>query len=162
MAVALLKRFAFGLHLPVDDLRGMVVSGIAHPVPQWTEETSRQFDLARRAAVQTARLYAATGFAVAIDDVISVPEVNQLENQLSGFAVRKVLLRPPLEVALQRNARRTNKDFDTRVLEGTIRGVYEWMKPDEYADAGWRVMDSGWWGVEETVAAILEWDSSLA
>src|SRR5436309_1207155 len=62
VAKALLQHFEFGLHIPVDDLREWVVSGIAHPVPLWTEETTHQFRLARQAAAQTARLYAQAGF----------------------------------------------------------------------------------------------------
>jgi adenylylsulfate kinase-like enzyme len=33
VATALLQRFPFGIHIPVDDVRKWVVSGIAHPVP---------------------------------------------------------------------------------------------------------------------------------
>ena len=49
-ARSLMRRFPFGLHIPVDDLREWVVAGIAHPVPEFTEETARQFRLARGAA----------------------------------------------------------------------------------------------------------------
>ena len=45
-AAALMRRFPFGLHIPVDDLREWVVSGISQPVPEFTEETGRQFRLA--------------------------------------------------------------------------------------------------------------------
>ena len=54
VARALLAHFGHGLHIPVDDLREMVVAGMAHPVPEWTDETTRQFDLARRSAAHTA------------------------------------------------------------------------------------------------------------
>ena len=37
VAAALMQRFPFGLHIPIDDLRECVVSGIAQPVPVWTE-----------------------------------------------------------------------------------------------------------------------------
>ena len=60
-ARALMRRFPFGLHIPVDDLREWVASGIAPPVPEFTEETGRQFRLARGAAAQVAALYAARG-----------------------------------------------------------------------------------------------------
>ena len=46
-AAALMQRFPFGLHIPVDELREWVVSGISQPVPEFTEETGRQFRLAR-------------------------------------------------------------------------------------------------------------------
>ena len=74
-AAALMRRFPFGLHIPVDELREWVVSGISQPVPEFTEETGRQFRLARTAAAQVAALYADAGFAVAIDDVIHEPDV---------------------------------------------------------------------------------------
>ena len=76
-AAALMRRFPFGLHIPVDDLREWVVSGISQPVPEFTEETGRQFRLARTAAAQVAALYADAGFAVAIDDVIHEPDAER-------------------------------------------------------------------------------------
>ena len=33
VATALMQHFEFGLHIPVDDLREWVVSGLADPVP---------------------------------------------------------------------------------------------------------------------------------
>ncbi len=73
-ARSLMQRFPFGLHIPVDDLREWVVAGIAHPVPEFTEETARQFQLARTAAAGIVALYAGAGFAVALDDVIHEPD----------------------------------------------------------------------------------------
>ena len=73
-ARSLMQRFPFGLHLPVDELREWVVSGISQPVPEFTEETGRQFRLARGAVAQVAALYADAGFAVAIDDVVHEPD----------------------------------------------------------------------------------------
>ena len=112
-AAALMRRFPFGLHIPVDDLREWVVSGISQPVPEFTEETGRQFRLARGAAAQVAATYADAGFAVAIDDVIHEPDAEVLVAPLAPRTVHKILLQPSLEVALARNADRTNKGFDT-------------------------------------------------
>ncbi len=103
-AAALMRRFPFGLHIPVDDLREWVVSGIAHPVPEFTEETGRQFRLARAAAAQMAALYADAGFAVAIDDVVHEPDAEACYlAPLAPRTVHKILLQPPLQVALARN-----------------------------------------------------------
>jgi chloramphenicol 3-O-phosphotransferase len=125
VAAALMRRFEFGLHIPVDNLRELVVSGIAHPVPEWTDETSRQFMLARRAAAGMARLYAEAGFAVAIDDVIFPAEARDLlSGTLDGLAIHQVLLYPSLDVALERSTTRTNKDFDAAVLDTTIRELH--------------------------------------
>ena len=101
VAQALLRRFPTGLHIPLDDLRAWVVSGQAPPVPVWTDETSRQFLLARHAAADVAGRYAAAGFAVALDDVIYPEEVRALfERPLAGFPLYNVLLHPPLQQAL--------------------------------------------------------------
>jgi adenylylsulfate kinase-like enzyme len=155
VAAALMQRFEFGLHIPVDDLREFVVSGIAHPVPEWTDETSRQFRLARAAAAQMARLYAAAGFAVAIDDVISPAEAQSLlVEALDSYAVHKVLLYPSVEAALERNARRANKSFDTQALRETIGALHQRISEQQYAEQGWIVIDTSEQTIEETVELI--------
>ncbi len=165
VARALLGHFEFGLHLPIDDLREFVVSGIAHPIKP-TVETARQFRLARACAVQIAKMYATEGFAVAIDDVIFPHDVAQLEQEfLTGFNIHKILLRPKLKVALFRNASRTNKNFDTAVLEPVIRDLFADMKPEEFQNTGWIVLDSSDLDLQTTVRLILnkqEFENSRA
>jgi chloramphenicol 3-O-phosphotransferase len=130
VARALLAGFDRGIHIPVDDLREFVVSGRADPVPAWTEETSKQFSLARHAAVSIARLYHAGGFAVAIDDVVMADEAARTYVEpLHDCDLIAVLLRPALGIAWQRNAERTNKPFDSAVLHNTIRDLYTQMDP---------------------------------
>jgi chloramphenicol 3-O-phosphotransferase len=156
VAVALMRHFPFGLHIPMDDLREWVVSGIAPPLPTWTEETTRQFRLAREAAAQVARTYADSGFAIAIDDVIFPEEAEALfVSRLVGHRVQKVLLRPRFEVALERNAARTNKGFDTSVLVEVTRRLHEDFERQDFEGAGWVVVNSSDLSVEETVEEIL-------
>lgn len=156
VASVLAQREPRGLHIPVDELREWVVSGIAHPVPEWTAETGRQFALARAAATAVARIYASAGFAVAIDDVIFPAEADAaFVAPLTGFAVHKVLLRPRLKVALRRNAERTSKEFDTSVLADTIRDLHQAMAAAPYAQAGWIIFDNSDLSLDETVDAIL-------
>lgn len=156
VARALAGRFPFGLHVPVDDLREWVVSGLAHPVPSWTAETGRQFRLARRAAAQLARLYAEAGFAVVVDDVIFPAEARELfAEPLAGLPVHQILLRPSLDVALARNAARTTKGFEPALLADTIRGLHSAMGEPVWAEARWLVVDSSWLSVAATVDAIL-------
>jgi tRNA uridine 5-carbamoylmethylation protein Kti12 len=153
---ALLGHFEFGLHLPIDDLRELVVSGIAHPISP-TLETTRQFRLARVAAMQTAKMYALEGFAVVIDDVIFPHDAAQLEQKfLTDFKVHKILLRPRLEIVLFRNAARQNKSFDTAILEPVIKDLFAGMNPEEFHNAGWTVFDSSDISLETTVHSILE------
>lgn len=156
VARALVGRFRFGLHLPVDDLREWVVSGIAHPVPTWTAETGRQFGLARRAATEVTRLYSEVGFAVALDDVLSPEDAAAFDAALPGTAVHKVALLPRLDVALARNAARTDKAFDPLVLADAIRRRHRAINPATFRSAGWFVRDTSAETVEETVTAILK------
>lgn len=158
VAAALMQRFPRGLHIPVDDLREWVVSGIAHPLPAWTDETERQFRLARQAAAQTARLYADAGFAVAIDDVIYPPAAQALiAAHFAGYRVGKVLLQPDVNVVLARNTRRTTKDVDTSTsLAEFIPAIHRALTEANFADAGWLVVDSTNLNLDQTVDQILE------
>lgn len=156
VATALMQRFPFGMHLPVDDMREFVVSGIVPPFP-WTEETARQFALARKASAQAARLYADAGFAVALDDVIFPQEVHELCTYLlAGYTVYRVFLRPMLDTVLARNASRTNKDFDTSVLIEVIRSLHPSIVAQPFAEAGWIIIDSTELSLEQTVDTILQ------
>ena len=67
-ARALATSFERGVHVPVDDLRHIVVTGATWPGPDSSEALVRQVALARSAAVRMALDYAAAGFAVVIDD----------------------------------------------------------------------------------------------
>jgi chloramphenicol 3-O-phosphotransferase len=152
---ALMGRFARGVHVPVDDLREWVVSGIAHPVPTWTQETTRQFALARGNAVRVALAYAEAGFAVAIDDVISAESFHADYAPCFGsLNPHRVVLRPSLEVALHRSATRANKNFDPAVLERVIRFLYTDLEGMEVH--GWQVIDSSELSLDETVNVVLE------
>jgi len=156
VAVAQLRRFPYGFHLPVDDQREWVVTGIAHPVPRWTPETTRQFLLAREAAAQLAGRYAAAGFAVAIDDVITAREVEEITAPaLPGYAFHRILLLPRVSVALRRNRERTNKAFDTRVLNAPVRQIHRALSAQTLAPDAWRVIDNSDLTIEETIDRII-------
>jgi predicted kinase len=156
VSIALMKRFPFGLHIPVDDLREWVVSGLADPVPVWTAETTRQFRIARQAALAMARLYLEAGFAVVIDDVIFPAEAQEMfVVPLPDYTIHKVLLKPSVATAQSRNATRTNKTYDTSSLVELIGMVHKMMPPSVYARAGWTIINSTRLTLDETVDAIL-------
>lgn len=151
-----MQHFQFGLHIPVDDIREWVVSGIVSPIAAWTGETERQFRLARWSALQTATIYAEAGFAVAIDDVVHERVFQQQYQQLlHGYPIYKVLLSPRVEVAEERNATRTNKPFDTAILAETSRRLHDELRKSNRPQDGWLVVDSSQLSVEETVERIL-------
>jgi predicted kinase len=156
VARTLMHRYGFGVHIPVDDVRERVVSGLASPVPAWTAETSRQFALAYRAAGKMARVYAEAEFAVALDHVFTPVDIAaNLLPELAGVPLAKIYLAPRIAVALDRSARRDNKDFDPAFLIDTIRGMDGWLAEQIDADSGWLRVDSSALNVDETVDAIL-------
>lgn len=133
-----------------------MIGGRADPVPTWTAETGRQFDLARRAAAETARVYAGAGFAVAIDDVLSPDAAERaFLRPLSGLTVHKILLAPRLDVALARNAARHGKAFSPSLLEETIRRLHGALDPAEFRAAGWAVLDTSDEPAAATVARLV-------
>lgn len=156
VARALMARYERGVHVPVDDLQEWVVSGIAHPVPAWTEETGRQFGLARRAAAEIARLYAGAGFAVAVDDILAPGDAAAFDDIVPSAPIHKVALLPRLAVALARNRARTTKRFDPSDLTGTIRRIHGSWEAAAFLAAGWVVLDTSTLSVEKTTEANFE------
>ncbi len=65
---ALAARSPKSLHIPVDDLRNMVVAGLELPAAVWSADLAQQLTLARASAAQMALAYQAAGFMVVIDD----------------------------------------------------------------------------------------------
>jgi adenylylsulfate kinase-like enzyme len=156
VARALVLRYGFGVHIPVDDVRERVVSGLATPVPTWTAETGRQFALAYRATGKMARVYAEAGFAVALDHVFTPVDIAaNLLPELMGLPLIKIYLAPGVAIALDRSAQRDNKDFDPTFLIDTIRGMDGWLAEQIDADPGWLRVDNSALSVDETVDAIL-------
>lgn len=156
---ALLQQFSRGAHIPVDNLRGMVVSGLSNPIGSWDDETDRQFRLARDSAALIAKTYALGGFAVVIDDVIFPDAVAfHYDNLLTSFEVHKVMLRPTVATAVNRNKKR-QLDIDPAQLEKIIEPIYEHFATfdlDTLAQEGWIILDSSHDTVQETVAKILD------
>lgn len=119
VSVALMKRYAKGVHIAVDDIREWVVSGISHPM-DWCDETARQFVLAENGAADVALRYQAAGFAVAIDGCRRLSALDELAERFAGRPLLKVVLMADLETNLVRNRTRTGKSFAHEELTGLI------------------------------------------
>lgn len=155
LARSWLRSVPLGLHLPVDDLRELVVSGLAHPSLTGDPEATRQFTLARRSAFGTAGLYARAGFAVAIDDVLWPHDPDDLQTELlPGFPSVRVFLAAPLDTVLRRNRERTSKAFAPELLEPVIRHLHGALRPELFAAAGWHVLDTGGRTMAEALAEL--------
>jgi chloramphenicol 3-O-phosphotransferase len=152
---ALMQRFARGLHIPVDDLRHMVVSGLDDMGETINDETQRQLQLAHETAARMACAYADAGFAVAIDDFWfgDVPDADYAP--IIGTRLQRILLLPRQEIALERLHARDKAEGDFKpILELGIRFVYDAVK--NHPRTGWQVVDSSQLSVEQTVNRILE------
>lgn len=146
-----MESYSHGVHLPVDDLRLWVVSGMSDSVP-WTDETERQFQIAEKASCAVARTYEEAGFSVAVDHCRNPKRLDEVvATYLSDLPVCKVLLLPELEANLQRNIERTNKEFDPAILEETIRFTNEHYR---VAGPDWKVIDNTHLTVTETLNLI--------
>jgi Chloramphenicol phosphotransferase-like protein len=149
---ALTQRFERGLHIPVDDLRRMVVSGLAEGsfhVPPALD----QLRLARATAVQMTLSYSRAGFAVAIDDFWHVAMRDTDYAPIIGQNLERILLLPNLEVTLNRLR---SRDGSTDHFEQAIRFVHHTIETRPELLTGWHVVDSSNLNIEETVDRILE------
>jgi hypothetical protein len=154
LARAVLARHEFGYLIDADGVREGVTSGFASPLEP-TPETDRQFALAIDAAVALAAVYAPAGFAVAIEGGLDPAEVDAALARAGLLHHRVgVVLLPPLEVALARNAARTTKSHDPALLEPAIRDIDADLRGLTVPE-GWTVIDNGDEPVEATVERIL-------
>ncbi len=155
LCAELAGRMARAIHIPVDDLRTWVVSGLAESVP-WTEETERQFQVAEHAVCRVAQTYWAAGFDVLVDHCRNPQRLQRLiQERLPKLPLVKVCLLPELAVNLERSHSRTNKTFDPHMLDETIlftNDRYRSGVPD-----GWLVIDNTCMTVQETAERVLAW-----
>jgi adenylylsulfate kinase-like enzyme len=155
LAVATARAFPRGVHIDLDGIREMVVSGLASPL-EWTDETTRQFGLAFDAAAAMAAVYHRAGFVVVIEGGAPPADLDRSLDAAGLLAHRVgVVLHPSLEVALERNRARTHKGFDTSVLDDVIRSIDADLRRESDPD-GWHRIDNGAEPVEATVRRILD------
>lgn len=155
-ARALAQKFQKSIHIPVDDLRELVVSGIAYP-GIWNDELIEQLTLVRESVSLMSLKYSRAGFAVVIDDFWD-PNSQLSEYQLlyQEPGVHKVLLYPVQQAAEARNLKRSGPDGDAYIAAG-IQLVYESLASEIHnlERKGWRVVDTTDKSVEMTVELIL-------
>ena len=156
---ALAARFPKSIHIPVDDLRMMVISGLAQPGAAWTPELVEQLLAARQSVTHMALTYRQAGFAVVIDDFWDP------DSQLSEYAplfshpeVHKILLFPDQQAAHQRNLDRTGPGTTQHYLDQGIQLTYQSLNPilPDLEAQGWLVLDTTDQSVDDTVDGILE------
>ena len=154
---ALAARFPRSIHIPVDDLRHMVVSGLALPEAEWIPELVRQIALARAGAVRLALDYAAAGFAVVLDDFYDPHGLAEYRELLTRPETNGIVLVPSQAEARRRNAARSPGEAGAYIDEA-IPTAYGFLEPalERLAAKGWLVLDTTALDVDGAVAAIVE------
>jgi predicted kinase len=157
-ASALASRFAKSVHIPVDAVRDMVVSGWALPGADWSQELIEQLEVARDCATYLALAYHKAGFAVVIDDFWDPnSRLAEYAGLFSHPQTHRVLLYPQRRAAHARNLARSGPGAASDYIDEGIRLVYEHLDGavDDLVTQGWWVLDTTEMGVEDVVSSIL-------
>jgi predicted kinase len=157
-AHALAGRFPKSIHIPVDDVRDMVVSGLVHPGEDWGTDIIEQLTLARGIVVHMAKTYSQAGFVVAIDDFWDpnsrLMEYAELFREPNAH---RILLYPSQQAAEERNRKRSGPNGETDYIAGGIHIVYENLRTEvaNLQREGWVIVDTTDKSIEATVDHIL-------
>jgi predicted kinase len=157
-ARALAARFEKSIHIPVDDLRGMVVSGLVLPSGDWSSELVEQLTLARQTVVEMALIYHEAGYTVVIDDFWDPnSRLREYDRLFTEAYAHKIILLPNQAAAISRNIQRSHSDEGNEYIEAGIRLVYRHLD-NEAADLikeGWQVVDTTDKIINDTVDHIM-------
>ena len=157
-AKALAGRFPKSIHIPVDNLRDMVVSGLVYPSDDWSTELIEQLGLARLTAAQMAIEYRKAGFDVVIDDFWDpVSRLAEYDSLWVLPEVFRVLLYPSQEVAEERNRKRSGSEQGIEYIASGIRLVYSSLGPEieRLRSEGWLIIDTTDVSIDGSVDLIL-------
>ena len=154
---ALAATFGKSIHIPVDDIRNMVVSGLVLPSADWNPELVQQITVARESVIQIALHYQKAGYAVVIDDFCDPNQLREYQTLLSAPHVHKFVLFPKQETAHARNFQRAGDDPGREYIDHGIRTVYQQLSLmiENLREEGWIVLDTTDLSIEETLREIL-------
>ena len=157
-AHALAAQYPKSIHIPVDNLRDMVVTGRAYPGSIWSPELVEQLKLARESTAQMAINYSNAGFAVTIDDFWdSNSRLVEYHAVFQDPRTHKVLLYPSQLTAQERNQKRAGAGNENAYIAAGIQAVYARLQSaiQDLQQQGWIVIDTSDQDVETTVTRIL-------
>ena len=155
---AIAARFPKSVHIPVDDFRNMVISGIKLPSAEWNDELAQQVALARSSAVHMAFLYQQAGFSVVLDDFWDGDHLSDYQMLFGSPDLHRIILLPRQGEAHQRNLKLSGESSVRDYLDQGIQIVYQELSAEVeiLEQEGWVVVDSTSLDIEETVTNILE------
>jgi len=154
---ALAAQFSKSIHIPVDTIRDMVVSGLVLPAMEWRAELVEQVRLARESAIFMAQGYQRADFAVVIDDFFDPNRLSEYQALVDEPEVYKVVLYPDQQVAHARNLQRSGQDPAREYIDEGIRIVYQQLETEiaTLRQNGWIILDTTNLSIEQTVLTIL-------
>lgn len=158
-AKALAEKFPKSIHISVDTLRDMVVSGFALPGGVWGADLIEQLIVARTSASQMAKIYNKAGFAVVIDDFWDPnSSLSEYEALFQNPNVQRVLLFPSQQAAEARNIKRSGSSEAGAYIADGIRLVYGSLNNvvPTLQREGWLIVDTSDKTVDETIDYILK------
>jgi len=140
------------VHLRGDRFRKMIVNGQAEMIGvHLSEEAQAQLKLRYEIAAEAAKRYADAGFAVAYQDIIIGPALQEVVDRFKGYHLSVTVLCPDAETIALRESARPKTGYQRlediplfdRVLREETPKIGEWL-------------DTSWLSVDETVDRILE------
>jgi predicted kinase len=154
----LAARFAKSIHIPVDNIREMVVSGLLLPAAQWSEDLAQQVTLARKSVVQIALNYHEAGYAVVIDDFWDHDHLSDYQTLLDHPSFHKIVLYPDQDTAHGRNLLRSGASPARAYIDEGIQIVYQQLRAlaPQLSQQAWVVVDSTTLSADEAVSSILQ------
>ena len=156
---ALATHFPKSIHIPVDDIRNMVVSGLMLPSAVWSDELAQQITLARNTVCVMALAYQKAGFTVTIDDFWDANHTSDYQSLLhqEQAPIHKIVLYPAQEEAHQRNLKRSGDSPARPYIDEGIRIVYQQLAPvlPQLVQDGWFVVDTTTLSVDGVINHIL-------
>jgi hypothetical protein len=155
---AIAAHFPKSIHIPVDDFRDMVVSGLVLPGTGWSDELAQQISLARSTVVHMAQSYQAAGFVVVIDDFWDAGHPRDYKALFHLPNLHRVVLLPNQAEAHQRNLERSGNSPSRVYIDGGIRIVYEQLITalPQLRREGYLIIDTTNLSIEATVTTILQ------
>jgi predicted kinase len=122
------------VHIQLDEIRNLIVSGLADP-QELAAEQGEQYIHSVNACAALGRSFAVNGYDVAIDDVFEPEPTRKFwQPQLKGLDVRLIILHPPLETVLTRAVKRKKYVMERHIL-AQYKSINEWPLP-HFIDSG--------------------------
>jgi adenylate kinase family enzyme len=155
---ALAEKYPKSIHIRVDDVRSMVVSGLTHPSLEWSPALIEQLELVRQCVTTMALTYHRANFVVVVDDFWDPnSQMREYATLFECQHLKRILLYPTQEQAQARNRGRLEPGEFRDYLDEGIREVYRSLNTvvNKLRENNWHILDTTNDTVEATVAKLM-------